>query len=178
MKRAFFKILIFIILIPIAAIVGAIYGALHDQISYAVSTEYFLNFKFIQFNIDGGENAPRLGAAIVGALGTWWMGALIGIILGFLGFLFPTPKQMFFETLFSFSIVIIIAFIIGIGGLTYGYYTTWDGNIFGYEHWIDNTIKNPAEFVRVGIMHNASYFGGVIGLLIGIGLLIYRRFKI
>ena len=48
----------------IAIIIAGIYGAIHDQISFTFSEEYFTRFKFIQFNLSWAYESPRLGAAL------------------------------------------------------------------------------------------------------------------
>ena len=65
-----------LLLVPVLLILGCLcaglYGALHDQISYAVSHEYFTRFKFLQFNVPPHLRG-HVGAAIVGwyATGGW-----------------------------------------------------------------------------------------------------------
>ena len=83
------KLIALILLLIIAPILGGVYGIVHDQITYTISNEYYSKFKFIQFGLDNwgmGENIgtentpeiklnnPRIGAAIVGFLATWWVG--------------------------------------------------------------------------------------------------------
>lgn len=75
-----------------AIVIAAIYGMLHNQISYTFSEEYFTQFKFKQFGIPWAYETPRLGAAYVGALATWRMGIIVFIILGLLGFMFYSPR--------------------------------------------------------------------------------------
>jgi hypothetical protein len=35
------------------------------------------------------------------------------------------------------------------------------------------SVENPAAFARVGTMHNWSYLGGFVGLITGVGLMIF-----
>ena len=67
------KMLVYVYLFIPAAILAGAYGALHDQISYSLSIEYFTKFKFLQFNIPWAYRMPRTGASVVGFLATWWM---------------------------------------------------------------------------------------------------------
>lgn len=160
-----------------AAIVAAMYGILHDQISYTFSKEYFTQFKFKQFGILWAYEAPRMGAAYVGALATWWMGVLVFIVLGLFGSIFSTPLQMAKYLSKSFLVVIVVALITGFGGLIYGYYQVNEQTIGQYTHWVRPGVTNPIQFVRVGFMHNASYLGGLTGLLSGILYLLISKLR-
>lgn len=169
------KIGVYLIMLLVAAFVAGIYGALHDQISYTFSNEYFTHFKFIQFGIPWAHGAPRLGAAYVGVLATWWMGVLVFIILGLFGFVFPTPRQMAKSLAQSFLVVMIVALASGFVGLAYGYFQVNEGSISDYMQWVRPGVTDPIQFVRVGFMHNASYIGGLTGLLSGIAYLILLK---
>lgn len=164
----FNKLGIYFSMLFVAAVIAGIYGALHDQISYSFSSEYFTHFKFIQFGVPWAHESPRLGAAFVGVLATWWMGVLVCIILGLFGFMFSTPKQMGICLTKSLAVVTCIALITGILGLIYGYVKIGDDTIVNYMHWVRPGVLDPVQFVRVGFMHNASYLGGLTGLLAGI----------
>lgn len=85
------KLFLALVLFVFACLLAGGYGALHNQISYTVSPEYFTKFKFHQFQINEviGE---RLGAAIVGWSASWWMGIFIGIILIPMGLLLLRKK--------------------------------------------------------------------------------------
>lgn len=160
-----------------AAFVAGIYGMLHNQISYTFSEEYFTQFKFKQFGIPWAYDTPRLGAAYVGALATWWMGVLVFILLGLFGFMFSSPLQMAKNLGKSFMVVIAVAVITGIVGLVYGYYQVNEQTVNQYMQWVRHGVLNPIQFVRVGFMHNASYFGGITGLLSGILYLIIIKLR-
>jgi len=162
-----------------AVCIAAVYGAVHDQISYTVSNEYYTRFKFIQFSmppfITEAQAFHRLGAAFVGVLATWWMGAVLFAVLGLFGFMFPSARIMRLELLKSFAIVIIIAFVTALLGLVYGYLQVDENTVSNYSRWIWSDVSEPVQFVRVGVMHNASYLGGLIGLIAGIIYLLLAR---
>ena len=151
-----------------AALIGGLYGLIHDQISYSFSNEYFTRFKFIQFSISWAHESPRLGAALVGVLAAWWMGVLIYTILGLFGFIFPSPKQMALELLKSSRIVVSVALFTGIAGLVYDYIRVNESTISNYVQWVRPGVTDPIQFVRVGFMHNATYLGGLTGLIAGV----------
>lgn len=169
------KIGVYFLMLIFAAMVAGIYGILHDQISYTFSKEYFTQFKFKQFGILWAYESPRLGAAYVGALATWWMGVIVFIFLGLFGFMFSSPVQMAKNLGKSFLVVVVVALMTGIAGLTYGYYQVNPQTINEYMQWVRPGVTNPVQFVRVGFMHNTSYFGGLTGLFSGVLYLVILK---
>jgi len=169
-----------ILILIIAPILGGVYGIIHDQITYSISEEYYSKFKFIQFGLENwglGENIgtitnpeiildnPRFGASIIGTLATWWVGMIIGIILGLVGLIHKNGKMMFKMTMKAFLITTGIALLTGIIGLLFGKLFLTENR----PNW--NLPKNLIDFdsfIMVGSMHNFSYLGGLIGLIIGI----------
>ena len=171
------KIGIYFLMLIFSAVVAGIYGILHDQISYTLSEEYFTQFKFKQFGILWSYDAPRLGAAYVGALATWWVGILVFIVLGLLGFMFHSPRQMVSNISKSFFVVIGVAFLTSLAGLAFGYYQVNEQTLSQYAQWLRPGVTNPIQFLRVGFMHNASYLGGLTGLLSGIIYLVICKLR-
>ena len=169
------KIGVYLSLFIPAAVIAGIYGAIHNQITYSLSTEYFTHFKFIQFGMPWAEETPRSAAALVGALSTWWMGVVVFSILGLFGFIFSSPKQMALMLLKSFGIVVSVALCTGLLGLVYGYIQVTESTIANYMKWVKPDVTDPIQFVRVGFMHNASYVGGLMGLVAGIVYLFIRK---
>jgi len=168
------KILTLILIVIIAALIGGIYGAIHDQLTYTISPEYYTKFKFIQFElVDEGPEAhlshPRLWVAAVGALATWWMGMLIGFILGLVGLIHADWQKMLRVTLRAFLITVSVAFVIGIIGLIYGRLFLANESVESFGNWfIPHNVIDFKNFVTVGSMHNFSYAGGIIGMIAGI----------
>jgi hypothetical protein len=88
------RIAIFAAFIPAALLVAGLFGALHDQISYSVSNEYFTKFKFAQFHLLNPDTPTRLHVAAVGFVASWWMGIPLGLLTGIVGFIQRTPEHM------------------------------------------------------------------------------------
>lgn len=66
----------------IGAVVGGLYGIVHDQVTYSISEEYFTRNKFHQFAYARPSfDSPRWFAGIIGFLATWWVGALVAWVL-------------------------------------------------------------------------------------------------
>ena len=108
----------------------------------------------------------------MGFMATWWMGVLISFILGLFSFRFPTPGMMARKLAIAFLIVILVALLTGLLGLGIAMIVINAETIDGYLRLVRPNVQNPIQFVRVGFMHNASYLGGLLGLIAGI---IYLR---
>lgn len=154
-------------LTALACLAAALFGAIHNQISLTFGPDYFHTIKFVQFGL--GEALPdRVGAALVGVLASWWMGLIIGPPAFLFGLaLIRAPGRFFNAGLRAigavFGATMLAAFIgAGIGflrvsqGIDPGFYVP--------------PGANPADIVRAGSMHNASYTGGAIGLVLALGM--------
>jgi len=175
------KLLIFIIILIIAPIIGGLFGITHDQFTYTISHEYFTKFKFYQFQLlSGGEETifpnPRLQVAIIGWKATWWMGIPIGLILGLEGLGHKDAKRMFNITFKALWINVLTVFIVGLIGLAYGFLVLSHQPLENFESWyIPDNVENIRTFISVSAMHNFSYMGGIIGLIVAITYTIIKR---
>ena len=165
--NTFKKITMVALLIPIGILFASVYGALHNQISYTVSPEYFTRFKFEQFGI---INFPqRLGASAVGVFATWWMGLIIGSILASVALIQKDASTMFKSTLQAYGIVVVVAIVTGLIGLAYGVIHLSKLPPSEFSDWyIPDNLQNRGAFIAAGSMHNFSYLGGVIGMFVGV----------
>ena len=164
--RVLRKLGAFIMLIFLGAIVAGVFGSLHDQLSYTIAPEYFTRFKFVQFAWAGvASMPPRLGAAVVGALATWWVGVYAGVILGLVALRRPSALEMFRATGRAFGLVALISLAIGIVGLAIGF-LVFDPAREYMDWWRPMGLVSPRLFFAVGMMHNGSYLGGAIGVVI------------
>ena len=158
---------------------AGVYGILHDQLTYTISHEYYTKFKFYQFRIAqyGDEailNQPRLYVARVGFLATWWTGVPIGLVLGLVGLVHKDHKSMFKVTIKALMIALIVTFITGLIGLTYGFTVLAES---GVNWWLPDNLVQTKNFIAVGSMHNFSYLGGAVGMLVGIVYSVMKRNK-
>lgn len=155
----------------LATILAATYGALHNQLSYTVAPEYFTKIKFRQLGIDAETfGGARGGAAWVGVLCTWWTGTLAALILGVVGMIHP-EHTMFRRVFRALLLTLGSAVVFGLAGLGIGEL------LASCVTWVppeQRALEAPDQVLAAGIMHNASYLGGLLGLLIGIADL--RRF--
>lgn len=158
------------LIILLAPLIGGLYGILHDQLTYSISPEYYTKFKFYQFGLmDSGNEAifpnPRIQVSQVGFLATWWMGLPIGLILGLVGLVHTSRKEMFRVTLKAIMLTVIVAFATGLLGLAYGKFYLADA---GVDWWLPDNLVDTKNFIAVGSMHNFSYLGGLTGLIVGL----------
>jgi hypothetical protein len=91
-----------------ACLLAGLFGALHNQISFTISHEYFTRFKFIQFRIPSTV-PPRVGASIVGWLAAWWMGAPLATLLLPIIHRTSQPNQLTHRTTKAFAMVVVVA---------------------------------------------------------------------
>ncbi len=164
---------VFTSFIFIAILIAGVYGILHDQFTYSISPEYFTKFKYRQFGFEpewfGGH---RQTVAAIGFLATWWMGLFIAIPLGLLSLIFPNHKTMATALSRSIVIVLLISVLAAAIGFMYGrFYLTKTG----VEWWLPDDLVDKAAFINVGSIHNFSYIGGVVGLLVGIVYMLFQK---
>ena len=166
-----------VLLVFSAILMAAMYGIIHDQVTYSISPEYYTKFKFPQFGMEGNIS-PRLGATYVGIMATWWMGIPIGLMLGFTGLIHKDNKTMFRVTIKAFLVTIMVALLTGFTGLAYGSLILARQPIENLEYWlIPDDIHDLKHFIAVGSMHNFSYAGGLIGLVLGVFFSIRQKRK-
>lgn len=150
----------------ISIMFAGMYGVLHDQVTYSISREYFTKYKYGQFGVEpswfGGH---RQTVAVIGFMATWWVGAWIGIIIGLVGLIYSDHKSMQKATTVAIAIVFITAFLLGVIGFFRGRFYLSRTGVSG---WLPEDIINSDDFITVGSIHNYSYAGAVIGLLIAI----------
>lgn len=174
------KFSIFILILILSPLIGGIYGIIHDQLTYTISPEYYTKFKFYQFGfaVSGDEfipDSPRLFVSGVGFLATWWVGLIIGIILGLVGFIHKDGKTMMNITIKAILLTIMIALIVGVTGLLYGKFHLAETGV----RWnLRENLIDKENFIAVGSMHNFSYLGGLIGMIISIIFSVFQNNKI
>lgn len=166
---------VFTSFIFIYILISGVYGILHDQLTYSISPEYFTKFKYRQFGFEpewfGGH---RQTVAAIGFLATWWMGLFIGIPLGLLSLIFPDHKTMAAVISKSIGIVLVVTVIAATIGFIYGrFYLAKTG----VDWWLPDDLIDKAAFITVGSIHNFSYIGGVVGLLVGIVYMLFQKVR-
>ena len=155
----------FFLYFVLAILAAGIFGAIHDQISYTVSHEYFTKFKFLQFHLLDPNVPERFRAAEVGVLASWWMGIPLGLLTGVAGFIQKSPEQMRRALLWSLVVIVGFALTFALCGLLYGYFQTAELNLGAYQGWfIPKDLEQPRNFLCAGYMHNSAYLGGLLAV--------------
>jgi hypothetical protein len=150
----------------LGAAIAGVYGAIHDQITYAISPEYFTNLKFKQFHYaDFGLGRPVF-VSTIGVLATWWVGLVIAWLLA--RRLIPQqPRAIAYRQIgWGFACVFGCALTAGTLAYAYGLSRGPDADYSGWTWAFERfNIQDRWAFVRVAYIHNAGYFGGLLGLI-------------
>lgn len=157
------KFPILILLLVIAAIAAALFGALHNQLSFSVGPTYFTELKFAQFDVSP-STPDRFNAAIVGMAASWWMGPLVGAPAFLYGLVaVPKARTYFAAGLGAIFIVILLATFGALAGLVAGLAADTTGLVDAYLTFPDGPTRS--DFLQAGFMHDASYIAGALGAL-------------
>lgn len=149
------------------------YGIIHDQITFTLAPEYFTNLKFKQFAFANVGWPTRFFVAEIGFLATWWVGFISALILSTLACLLFPWRIAIQRSLTAFLILIASALLAGIIGGVLGQLRRNQSDLTDWQPFVAAfQLSDLPAFVQVAYIHNASYLGGVVGLLIGIGYLI------
>jgi len=158
----------------LGAIIAGLYGILHDQITYSISPEYFTKLKFNQFHYANFGFPARIFVSEVGFLATWWVGLFSGWFLARIAVPRWSATVAFRRCLAGFSIIFILAFVAAATGYLLGICHSGD-----YSYWddtcLDLGVTDIPAFVRVAYIHNSSYIGGLIGLIVAIIFLLCHK---
>jgi hypothetical protein len=169
------KFLLFPPLLVAGCIIAGLYGALHNQISYTVSPDYFHAFKFQQFDISE-DFRDRIGASIVGWHASWWMGLIIGVPVLLVGLIMPGWKAYLTRCLLAIAVVAVTALVTGLVALAWASCTITESTLPPY--WYPEGLTNQVAFARAATMHNFSYLGGFLGILTGSAYLVIERIRL
>jgi hypothetical protein len=161
----------------LGALLAGIYGAAHDQVSYSISAEYFIKLKFQQFGYANFGFPPRVFAAEVGFLASWWVGMIVAWLLARLGLTELPPQKRRTTIVVAFTIVFVCALVAGASGLLLGRAQSRCDDLSSWEPW-ERVLQltDLRSFVTVAYLHNASYLGGLVGF-IAAAIYVYRRVK-
>ncbi len=160
------KLFLFIALLAFSSLLGGVYGALYDQVTFSVCEEFFTKMRFEQYNIPE-TMSPRLAVALIGFINTWSTGLVLGFVLSLTGLLHVNERNMIKYTIQSFFIAFFTALLFGIIA-----YLVKDPTIMTPNSELN--IVNKEGFNKVVNMNNYTYVGGIIGMFIGAGWQLYK----
>jgi hypothetical protein len=150
----------------LGALTAGFYGVLHDQITYSISPEYFTRLKFLQFHYADFGLPPRCLVAEIGFLATWWVGLIAGWFLARM--VMPRcPSDKARANIFrGFGIVLSFGFAGALLAFLYGLLRGPDADYSNWHEFVAaRGVVDLPNFVRVAYIHNASYLGGLLGLI-------------
>lgn len=156
---------VFLLFLPAACIAAGLFGALHDQLSYGVSREYFTVVKFPQFGLADPALPERLRAALVGFLASWWMGVPMGLLCGAAGFVQRSGEDMAKALGLTLALAVGLTLAVALCGLAYGWWLTVGGVPQGNLGWrVPAAVTQVRRFVCVAYMHLFAYAGGALSV--------------
>lgn len=148
----------------VSALIAAIYGAFHDFVTYQLSPDYYEHFKFEQFHAEKvvAYWGKTRAAMMVGIAATWWFGVIIGLAISLFWYT-KNPKALLLKTYF---ISIALVFVTSIFCSSLGFVLPIIWNDLYTTIPVPAEIQDPNAFIRVGMLHNFSYLGGIVGTLL------------
>lgn len=152
----------------------AIFGALHDQISYSVSSEYFTLFKFDQFDVPASW-PPRLGVAKVGGVAGAAAGLISGLIFGLISSQHSDSRRRwrtFTAMIITATILTAVASLVA-WSVSYVYVKTRADLPLA---WQNIAPEDPVGVYRVAWMHDGLYWGGTAASIV-VCILAARRLR-
>jgi len=152
----------------LGALVAGAYGAIHDQISYAISPEYFTQMKFVQFAWADVRLPPRAFASEIGFLGTWGIGLCAGWFLARSGLAAAAAHVRGPLIARSFAIMTAATAAIGLIGALAGIVEARRNPAAWNEVRYALDLTDVPAFIVVAYLHGAGYFGALVGLLLAI----------
>lgn len=143
--------------------VAIAFGIVHDLVTANICVEYFTigHPKVIE------SQNPIFLALVWGILATWWVGAILGILVLIFNNIGKAPKVSFsIIKRYVIRLLLILPFTSLLAGLI-GYILALSGTIhFIGELARDVSIKKQPAFLAVGWAHASSYIVGFIGGII------------
>ena len=160
----------------VGALIAGVYGVFHDQITYSISPEYFTRLKFLQFHYADFGFPARVCVAEIGFLATWWVGLIAGWFLARVAVPALPAEKARSGVFRGFGIIFVGAIIAALVGFLLGLRLGPDSDLSNWQGFATSRgVVDLPNFVRVAYIHNASYLGGLIGLIVA--LLHLRRQK-
>jgi hypothetical protein len=168
---------VFLIICVLAAMA---YGAINDQLTSAISWEYFYYGKDIAAQL-GPQIPPdplklHLAAAIVGMKATWSAGLIIGVALLIANN--PSkriPRLRNRSLVRSLPLVLLLTLLCAAAGAIAGHFTLpalWNSD---FAAMLRRNEMRPRHFMTAYGIHLGGYIGGLIGMLAAVWRIRLRR---
>jgi hypothetical protein len=155
------------------ALIAMAYGAINDQVTSAISWEYFYYGKELDKilgpTVPPDRLALSLQAAIVGLKATWSVGLILGVALLIANNPRPARAPLGFSRLFALLpmvLVITVTFAAAFGALGWLGYLNWISADFR-DMW-DADAFRPRHFMATWGVHLGGYVGGLLGGVVAV----------
>lgn len=139
-----------------------LFGIIHNLISYEISSELYEHLFFIQFGFGEYFNSnPRLTVTIIAIIACISIGFIFALIYALIVFFFRLNWYQITEII---SIHLGITLLFSVLGLIYGYLFLDSSK---YLMVLNISEIQSFDSTNAGLgMHNGTYIGGVLGLII------------
>jgi hypothetical protein len=148
-------------ILALAIAAAVVYGVLHDQITARVCVEYFT---VGHQRVFGRTEDPTELALGWGVLATWWVGALLGLLLIAAARLGPWPKLTTRALFRPVAVLMLCMAALALAAGVLGYVLAGQGAVrLAGRLAEDVPPEKHAAFLADGFAHSASYLGGFVG---------------
>jgi hypothetical protein len=154
----------------LGGLLGGVYGAIHDWMTYVISSEYFTRMKFDQFSYLDTGLPPRWHAAQIGFIAAGAVGLAGGWFVARTAVPRWPARMAWRQTMISFLIMIVVAMAAGLTGNFLGHHSGV-GAVLWNDLCATLHVTDAAAFQRVALIHTAGYPGALAGLILAILLL-------
>lgn len=151
------------------SIIAGVYGIVHDQITFALGPEYFTCLKFEQFHYLSRDQPVWLLVAEIGFLATWWVGFFAAWFMGRV--ILPHQPVPVAARRISKGVLLMIgtALVFALTAYLLAPTRLDDPRVLNWEAFMASYgVTDYLSFIRVAYIHNASYLGGLIGLIVSL----------
>jgi len=138
---------------------AALYGALHDQLSYGLGPDYFDCLQFSQFGLLDSDLAPRWRVARVGLQA----GAAAGLPLGLALLWLARGRPVGDRYLWRGSAAVLLG---ALGCAVLGLGLGWLALELGSVLRVPDCVQDRRGFLLAAWMHDGSYLGALLALLV------------
>lgn len=147
-------------IIALCVFCAVAYGIVHDQITIRICPEYFTIGHFPIFLADN----LTLLALVWGVVATWWVGAVLGIMLAIAARVGSRPKLNASQLIRPLAVLMSFAAIFAATAGVVGNMLARNGTVWLVPR-LANIVPVPAHvgFLTDLWIHNASYFAGFAG---------------
>ncbi len=145
------------------ALIAGGFGALHDQVTFSISPEYFTRMKFQQFAAWDFGWPRRVFVSEIGFLASWWVGLIAGWFLARLAM--PKFSEPGKQVMRAMAIIIGCAVVLGTAGNFAG--TALYGQREGWKEALAAMgVTDLRHFEQVAGIHLGSYLGALLGWVV------------